>query len=893
MPGGEPVSRLDPYALVGTKFCDRYTLDAFAGIGRFSAVYRATDKGTRRPVAIRLLKVRPTLGAGERGAVLQRLRTLVSATHDLTARCATFGASLEAGALTTPDGRWMPGVVQAWVAGETLEAQVVKGGPPRSLTQTLEWMTPVADALSSAHAVGLMHGSLASRNVFTRSDGGLEILDLGLAAAMADLQARQRAFGTPDEGPFSFFVPAYASPEHFSAAAARVGLGDLGPAADVFSLALVVVELLTGRAPLGDGDDAQLEAASRDPARRPTPRTRGRDLGGSVEAVFERALAVRPADRHRSIESFWTALRAASQLTLRARGNSAPPALPDDPPTAPEAFLVRARTPSVPPRREVTPGAPASTVEPTPSVWTSSPRESSRAPRRDLEETVVPPASPRGRISMISERWDDEALDLAVGDRIAGKYVIERLLGRGGMGSVWLCTHLGLGERVAVKVMSQKMAADLETRARFEREARASARIKSRYVARVYDTGELPGERPFFVMEYMEGETLAQVLQRVTTLPLREVARILGQVGRGVARAHELGIVHRDIKPDNVFLAHTADDGVLAKVFDFGIVKEVDTPNDGATREGVLLGTPHYMSPEQADGLPLDHRSDIYALGVLAFRMLTGKRPFQADSVLAVLVKICSAPLPSLAENAPSIPPAVEAWYRKTCSRDPKARFGSAIECVEALARAAGFSDLEGPRDVSILPPPPVRTGAEAEMVSCPTLLDDLSGVMDDDDGDAWEDSSEGSASEPAPRSNMNPLFGGERSSVVPDRSVAPLSLEAKRSGKAAARSRARGRRARRASAVLAVGAMAVGLAVLSTQTFSSLSAAGAPGAEATVAPVAEPPPPTPPPPPPVVTPPPPATVTASPAPKREAPPDAAAPAPRGRTRRAAFSGGR
>ncbi|HEY2513754.1 MAG TPA: serine/threonine-protein kinase, partial [Polyangiaceae bacterium] len=808
------MSRLDPYALVGRTFCDRYTLDAFAGIGRYSAVYRATDKETRRPVAIRLLKVRPNLSANERGAVLQRLRALVSATHDLTARCATFAAWSDAAAATTPDGRWMPGLVQSWALGETLEALVVKGGPPRSFTQTLDWMTPVADALSSAHAVGMVHGSLAARNVLTRSDSTLEILDLGLVAAMADLQSRQRAFGTPDEGPFSFFVPAYASPEQFSAASARVGLGDLGPAADVFSLALVLVELLTGRPPLGDGDDAQLESASRDPARRPTPRTRGRDLGGSVEAVFERALAVRPADRHRTVESFWTALRAASQLTLRARANTAPPALPADSPTSPEAYLVRARTPSVPSRREVLPPPPppAPTVEPTPSVWTSPPRDSSRG-RRDLEETVVPPVSPRGRISMISERWDDEALDLAVGDRIAGKYVIERLLGRGGMGSVWLCTHLGLGERVAVKVMSQKMAADLETRARFEREARASARIKSRYVARVYDTGELPGERPFFVMEYMEGETLSQVLQRVTTLPLPEVVRILAQVGRGVARAHELGIVHRDIKPDNVFLAHTADDGMLAKVFDFGIVKEVDTPNDGATREGVLLGTPHYMSPEQADGLPLDQRSDIYALGVLAFRMLTGKRPFQADSVLAVLVKICSAPLPSLAENAPFIPPAVEAWYRKACARDPKARFGSAIECVEALANAAGVAALEGPRDVSILPPPPPARagGVEAETVSCPTLLDDLSGVMDDDDGELWADASEGASSDPAPPSNMNPLFGGERSSVVPERSVAPLALERKRS----ARPPAKGRRARRASAVLAAGAMAVGLAVL------------------------------------------------------------------------------
>jgi len=285
-------------------------------------------------------------------------------------------------------------------------------------------------------------------------------------------------------------------------------------------------------------------------------------------------------------------------------------------------------------------------------------------------------------------------IELEVGEIIGVKYSIERLLGRGGMGTVWLCQHLGLGERVAVKVMSRQVADHSEVRARFAREARASAKIKSRYVARVYDTGELPDGRPYLVMEYMEGETLGQALRTARTMSLEETARILGQVGRGLARAHELGIVHRDIKPDNVFLAHTADDGVIAKVFDFGIVKVSDAlaMAPETTQEGALLGTPQYMSPEQVEGVAIDLRSDIYSLGVMAFRMLTGRRLFPDESLSATLMKICNGPLPSLIELLPGLPPAVEEWFQRACARDREARFPSALACVDALASAAGVA---------------------------------------------------------------------------------------------------------------------------------------------------------------------------------------------------------
>ena len=398
------LSRLDPYALAGAKLGERYTLESFAGVGRFSAVYRGVDADTRRPIAVRLLKVRTGLDTSQRSAVRQRLRTLVPALRDLAARCPTLAGALDAGAIVTHEGRWMPAIVQRWLAGDTLEAVLLeerrRPAAERTLAHAIAWMTPVADALSCAHAGGLSHGSLATRNIFVQGTT-VQLLDVGIAPALAELQANEGVFGAPEDGPFSFFVSAYAAPEHFASMGAQDGLGAVGAAADVFSLALVMVELMTGRAPLGEGDDAQLEAVARSSGVRPTPRVRGRDLGGAVDAVFERALAVRPTDRHASVESFWSALRAASRLTLHARvSTSPPPPASLGTPTLAEASVKRVATPrSSPPPL------------PTPVMAKAAP---SSAPTRDLSRQ---PSS--------LERPDAGADDdLEVGSVIAGKYSI-------------------------------------------------------------------------------------------------------------------------------------------------------------------------------------------------------------------------------------------------------------------------------------------------------------------------------------------------------------------------------------------------------------------------------------------------------------------------------------
>jgi len=212
------------------------------------------------------------------------------------------------------------------------------------------------------------------------------------------------------------------------------------------------------------------------------------------------------------------------------------------------------------------------------------------------------------------ESGDDEPVpSLAAGAVIGGKYRIEKLIGRGGMGSVWSAVHTTLGQRVAVKLIARRYAMSREARHRFDLEARAVAQLRSRYVVQVYDHGETDDGTPYIVMELLEGESLDARLSR-GPLTLAAAASILDQISRALSRAHALGMAHRDLKPENVFLTTSPDgDGEVAKVLDFGIVKIRGEEGLGSsTRTGAVLGTPLYMSPEQARGLKtVDYRTDL------------------------------------------------------------------------------------------------------------------------------------------------------------------------------------------------------------------------------------------------------------------------------------------
>ena len=282
---------------------------------------------------------------------------------------------------------------------------------------------------------------------------------------------------------------------------------------------------------------------------------------------------------------------------------------------------------------------------------------------------------------------------------VAGKYELVRLIGRGGMGTVWEGRHVSLGTRVAIKFIDVEYADSQEARTRFDNEARAAATIQSKHAIQIFDHGVTNDGKPYIVMEMLQGEPLDGRLERVGRLSLGDTARILRQVGRALARAHERGIVHRDLKPENIFLVRTPDDDdEIAKVLDFGIAKfkKVDGQSGGltsSTKTGAVLGTPFYMAPEQARGLrDLDHRVDLWSMGVIAFKCVCGVLPFEGVSVGDLLVKICTTPAPIPSSIVPQLGPGFDAWFLRALEKDPSRRFQSALELSDALAGAAGLS---------------------------------------------------------------------------------------------------------------------------------------------------------------------------------------------------------
>jgi serine/threonine-protein kinase len=281
-------------------------------------------------------------------------------------------------------------------------------------------------------------------------------------------------------------------------------------------------------------------------------------------------------------------------------------------------------------------------------------------------------------------------MEMTAGLVLAGKLRLDEPIASGGMGHVWLGRHLLLDLPIALKFMDASLIASPEARARFEREARAAAQLRSQHIVQILDYGLHEGA-PYIVMEHLVGEDLRTRLERQKKLSLKEISTIVGEVAKGLKLAHDAGIVHRDLKPGNVFLARVGDDEI-AKILDFGVAKSTDARTAETTTTGRLLGSPEYMSPEQARGGVIDPRSDLWSLGVIVFRALTGKRPFTAAHVGDLLVKICADPIPRATAIAPELPPAIEDFFERALCRSPDGRFASAKGLSDALAAIADGS---------------------------------------------------------------------------------------------------------------------------------------------------------------------------------------------------------
>lgn len=294
---------------------------------------------------------------------------------------------------------------------------------------------------------------------------------------------------------------------------------------------------------------------------------------------------------------------------------------------------------------------------------------------------------------------------------IAGRYRLTSKLGQGGMGTVWRAVHLALGSEVAVKLIDSSFAANPEVRTRFVREAQAAAQLRGPHVVQILDYG-VDGDTPFIAMELMVGETLSERLDLVGRLSPEDTARIVTEVSRALGKAHELGIVHRDLKPENIFLVHN-DDTEIAKVLDFGVAKKTSfgTENAGMTSTGAVLGTPYYMSPEQAEGLKdLDHRTDIWALGVIAYECMVGVRPFDAETLGGLFLAICARPKPVPSLVLSGLPSGFDAWFEKCTARLLVDRFATAREA------AATLRDVVAGQHVASTSPPPMAS-AEATLI--------------------------------------------------------------------------------------------------------------------------------------------------------------------------------
>ena len=330
-------------------------------------------------------------------------------------------------------------------------------------------------------------------------------------------------------------------------------------------------------------------------------------------------------------------------------------------------------------------------------------------------------------------------MQAATGSIIADRYCLLRKLGAGGMGSVWLAHDQSLDSQCAVKLVDPEKAADEEVRIRFEREAKAAAQIRGANVVDIFDHG-IWDDTPFIVMEYLEGEDLGARLERVGALDAEQTYQIVSQVARALVRAHAAGIVHRDLKPENIFLV-PGDDQEVAKVLDFGIAKHEQYSLAGkTTKTGSFMGTPYYMSPEQARGRAIDWRSDLWALGVIAYQCLNGRPPFESEALGELMGMIIYDPIPPINTSVPELPDALELWWQRAVARDREQRFQSAKELSDSFGEAnetskqmlvpsiapraalPSFSDFDVLRSLSQRSPP-IPSADQSGRFGSPALL--------------------------------------------------------------------------------------------------------------------------------------------------------------------------
>jgi serine/threonine protein kinase len=312
-----------------------------------------------------------------------------------------------------------------------------------------------------------------------------------------------------------------------------------------------------------------------------------------------------------------------------------------------------------------------------------------------------------------------------VGSILAERYHVLRKLGEGGMGQVYLAEHVKMGRRSAVKVMHPAMVHDADALGRFNREAANASRINHPNVAGIYDFGETPDGLVYLAMEFVQGETLTELLKATGALSPGRAAEITRQTAEALHVAHEMGIVHRDLKPDNIMITKDHDGRDCVKVVDFGIAKAAGSEAQDVTRQGVIVGTPEYMSPEQLSGDTVDGRSDVYSLGLVAFTMLTGTLPFPSEtSQSSMIMRLTEAPR-RLSEMKRDVrwPDELQAVLDTALARDVTARYQKAREFGRALVDAVGHLPARAATSAGTIPTTALATSAQPDRVRSSTRV--------------------------------------------------------------------------------------------------------------------------------------------------------------------------
>lgn len=316
------------------------------------------------------------------------------------------------------------------------------------------------------------------------------------------------------------------------------------------------------------------------------------------------------------------------------------------------------------------------------------------APQAAVPQLAAPqPADPQhGHISVtptdVMPRPPSEIPDPFVGNIVDGRYRINRKIGFGGMGVVYEATHQVIGKRVALKLLRAEHAQTREVAERFLNEARAASMIGNPHIIDINDFGRFPDGSPYFVMEFLEGAPLYSLVEGEKPVPVPRLVHIARQVAEGLGAAHNKDIVHRDLKPDNIFLINKGNDRDFTKILDFGIAKMASTNGEKLTRAGDVFGTPQYMSPEQAAGLPVDRRGDIYSFGIILYELASGKVPFDSANVMSILqaqMYTQPTPLHELVPLPQQVPPGLEAIIMKCLSKKPELRYQTMEELIVDL----------------------------------------------------------------------------------------------------------------------------------------------------------------------------------------------------------------